>query len=530
MSSTVTLPLFLFVAVSLVFGLIFLVRLFRYLSLRSAARPERSVGETHQPVITPAAQPEVTRSGGVFLAILAGLFLLAAGLFFLLRQAGVSISLGGKTNRYPPFEVMAAAGQATWEAQYPYALADLQLGGEAVLKNYQKYQSDRQVQVILDNWYSGDRVLNLYQLDRVRWDNGMWVVVYGGTQEAVRGQELVTASAIGALGDLEGQVRYILADAELGGVIDYYRQYLDQPAVAEAVRRWDSGVRVANLERFERLILDYAGWKVVYRGEGHLVNSQDIQLTSDLQTSADACLSDEGRIAYILADIQLGGVDGYYRQFLDDPLVVEALRRWDAGVRITDVQAFERRVVGDAGWTITYLGSDLRVDCGDLQQSNPVGGAPPPLQNCHRYFPASAGVTWEYLSQFGGNETSFGESILAVTPDGSDWLVEVLSAGADGARPRTVRCSPAGVFDEISGHLLIPAESDLYEGYTWQSGDFVNTLGFEAASVPAGDFSALRICSAVNGEQVCSYYAEGIGLVLSNGPEHLQQLLRFYRP
>lgn len=522
MSSNVTLPLFLFLAVSLVFGLIFLVRLVGYLRLRSAARPERAAaaGQALQPA----------RSGSMTLAILAGLLLLAAGLFFLLRQAGVTISLGGKTNRYPPFEVLARTGQADWAAQVPYALADLQLGGEAVVKYYQKYQSDPQVQAILENWTSGDRVLNIYQLERVRREDGVWVVVYGGTQEAVRGQELVTASAIGALGDLEGQVRYILADAELGGVIDYYRQYLDQPAVAEAVRRWDSGVRIANLERFERLILEYAGWKVVYRGEGRLVNSQDIQLTSDLQNTADACQGDEGRISYILADIELGGVDGYYRQFIEDPLVVEALRRWDAGVRIADVQAFERRVVGEAGWTITYLGSETRVDCNDLQQTSPVAVEPAPFQTCHRYFPATPGVFWEYTTQFGGGESTFGESILAVTPEGSDWLVEVLSAGADGARPTMYRCSPAGVYGEYSGELLIPAESELYEGYTWQAGDFTYSLGYEQISVPAGSFLALRVCTAVNGEPVCSYYAEGVGLVMSSGPEHIQQLLRFRTP
>jgi hypothetical protein len=38
-----------------------------------------------------------------------------------------------------------------------------------------------------------------------------------------------------------------------GGVDSYYRQFLSEPDVAEAICRWDAGVRVANIADFERV-------------------------------------------------------------------------------------------------------------------------------------------------------------------------------------------------------------------------------------------------------------------------------------
>jgi hypothetical protein len=78
----------------------------------------------------------------------------------------------------------------------------------------------------------------------------------------------------------EAQVRYILADSQFGS-IDYYRQFLDQPAVAEAVRRWDAGVRVTNINQFERKIVGDKGWQIVYVGTDTLINGMDVRLTTD---------------------------------------------------------------------------------------------------------------------------------------------------------------------------------------------------------------------------------------------------------
>jgi Tol biopolymer transport system component len=77
----------------------------------------------------------------------------------------------------------------------------------------------------------------------------------------------------------EAQVRYILADSQLGSVIGYYRARADQPAIAEAVRRWDAGVRVVNIDDFERIIV--GTWVVVYRGTRTQIDGMDVLLTSD---------------------------------------------------------------------------------------------------------------------------------------------------------------------------------------------------------------------------------------------------------
>lgn len=88
----------------------------------------------------------------------------------------------------------------------------------------------------------------------------------------------------------EATIRYILADSQLGVVIDYYRQFPNQPNVAEAVCRWDNSVRVQNLSNFERKIVGDQGWKVVYAGTENAINGLDVVLSSN-----DTCaLSSEG--------------------------------------------------------------------------------------------------------------------------------------------------------------------------------------------------------------------------------------------
>jgi hypothetical protein len=85
----------------------------------------------------------------------------------------------------------------------------------------------------------------------------------------------------------EARVRYILADAQLGDVIDYYRQFADDPAVFDALDRWDWGVRVVNLGDFERIINGDAGWQVVYTGTNTLIDGMDVILTTDTEPVAE---------------------------------------------------------------------------------------------------------------------------------------------------------------------------------------------------------------------------------------------------
>ncbi len=78
----------------------------------------------------------------------------------------------------------------------------------------------------------------------------------------------------------EAHIRYILADIQLGNVADDYRTNSADEETAEALRRWDAGVRVTNSAEFERRIRR-GRWYVVYTGTEEPVNGVDIDLSSD---------------------------------------------------------------------------------------------------------------------------------------------------------------------------------------------------------------------------------------------------------
>lgn len=479
--------------------------------------------QTHSPGEMPK------RSIGRILGITAGVMLLFLAVMLVLKSFGISLFQDSKINRYPPFQVFELVGMQDQADQYRYAMADMQLGGKGVEKYYRDNAVEVPMVAIASAWYEGERVVNVYQFDRIQWQN-IWAVVYGGTQEVIQAADVVLTSDIRANGNDEARIRYILADAQLGEVIEYYRQYTDDPVIAEAVRRWDNGVRVANIDLFERLIVVHAGWKVVYRATLQVINANDIALTSDQAPDlVDACSTDEGRIVYIIADIQLGDVEGYYRQHAEEPLVAEALRRWEAGIRVANPENFERRSLDETGWAITYAGSNTRIDCSAIQLSQETDPTAP-VATCHKYFPAAVGFGWTYEFHMDVTTEETYTGIIAVTPSGSDMLVETLSAGSTGARPGMIRCSPKGVFDEYGGSMLIPGEDLLYDGYTYMVGDFAYVVGFETISVPAGTFDTLRICSATPMGDTCNYYAERIGLVLSSGPEHSNALVKITLP
>lgn len=80
----------------------------------------------------------------------------------------------------------------------------------------------------------------------------------------------------------ESRVRYILTDIQLMNAPDSYRAQIADEEAAEALRRWDAGVRVANIDQFKR-ILSNGQWQIVYAGSGNPIKGLDISLTSDTQ-------------------------------------------------------------------------------------------------------------------------------------------------------------------------------------------------------------------------------------------------------
>jgi len=92
--------------------------------------------------------------------------------------------------------------------------------------------------------------------------------------------ENITLSSFTPITTNESHTRYILADIQLGNVAHEYRADIIDEETAEALRRWDAGVRVANPEKFERKIVDQK-WLIVYLGTENPVIGKDIILTID---------------------------------------------------------------------------------------------------------------------------------------------------------------------------------------------------------------------------------------------------------
>jgi hypothetical protein len=80
----------------------------------------------------------------------------------------------------------------------------------------------------------------------------------------------------------ESRVRYILADIQLMNVPDPYRAQINNEETAESLRRWDAGVRVANIDQFKRKLID-GQWQIVYAGSEKPIKGSDVNLTSDTQ-------------------------------------------------------------------------------------------------------------------------------------------------------------------------------------------------------------------------------------------------------
>ena len=152
----------------------------------------------------------------------------------------------------------------------------------------------------------------------------------------------------------ELRVRTILADISHGGPVAYYAAHPEDPNAVQAVRRWRTGIRVVNADRFERRIVD-GTWAIVYAGTRRRIDPRDVRLTTD-----------EARVRTILVDITHGGPVAYYEAHPNDPPAVEAVRRWKGGVRVANASRFERRIV-NGQWALVYAGTTRRIDPADIR-------------------------------------------------------------------------------------------------------------------------------------------------------------------
>jgi hypothetical protein len=78
----------------------------------------------------------------------------------------------------------------------------------------------------------------------------------------------------------ENLVRFILVDMQLGDVAEVYRARISDEETTEALRRWDAGIRVENIEEFERMVVDGV-LRIVNSETGQNITGMDAILTSD---------------------------------------------------------------------------------------------------------------------------------------------------------------------------------------------------------------------------------------------------------
>ena len=239
------------------------------------------------------------------------------------------------------------------EARVRLILLDIALAPQ----NYDTYrrQIDQpDVREAIRRWDAGVRVVNADDFETRRGPNG-WHRTFRGSDRDADGMDVALTTddraepgVVARVPYNEDQVRLILLDITLGEDYAYYRGHIDQPDAREAIRRWDAGVRVRNADRFERKRFSIFGaWHRVYRGTDRDVDGRDVVLTTDGEAERRYVPPppgyDEAMVRLILLDITLADDYAFYRGRIDQPDVREAIRRWDAGVRVRNADRFERR-------------------------------------------------------------------------------------------------------------------------------------------------------------------------------------------
>ena len=162
----------------------------------------------------------------------------------------------------------------------------------------------------------------------------------------------------------EPQVRYLLADMTGSGKPDLYRKYAAEerdPDSREAIRLWDAGVRVVNMADFERKWVtnkfgkDGHVFRVVERGTDRTITGTEVVLSIDGSIP-------QGPMRRALLDLTLGAtVKSYEARAKREVEIAEALRRFNAGCRVSNAHLFERRGKADSH-DVVFRGSGRPVD------------------------------------------------------------------------------------------------------------------------------------------------------------------------
>ena len=258
----------------------------------------------------------------------------------------------------------ASAQSAEWqkaiwrEPQVRYLLADMTLGGNVGL--YRGYAGeDPDSREAMRLWNLGIRVVNTNDFER-RWvtnrfgkDGHVMRIVQRGSARTISGNEVLLSND-GAFS--QAAMRLALLDLTLGCPTDpWQKRATSDPAAAEALRRWSEGCRVINARCFAASGTPTER-RLTFASSGLPADGYRVVLNSDLPYP-------EVNARYFLADMLLGGSREFYVGAAESAHELgcqEAVARFDAGVKITNLEAFERKRVGGA-MLITHKGSDKRI-------------------------------------------------------------------------------------------------------------------------------------------------------------------------
>ncbi len=259
----------------------------------------------------------------------------------------------------------ASAQSADWteviwrEPQVRYLLADMTGSGKTDL--YRKYaaeEKDPDSREAIRLWDAGVRVINMADFER-KWvtnqfgkDGRVVRVVQRGSDRTITGNEVLLTSD---LGFQDSAMRVALLHFALGKTLSESEGRKHDVNTAEAIRRWKAGARVLNTNWFEMRGVGVER-RVYYKGTDRLAEGAHIRLNCDLAYP-------EVNVRYFLADMYLGGSREFYHRTAEAAHEMgcqEAVARYDTGVKITNLDQFERRKV-NSKVLITRKGSNERI-------------------------------------------------------------------------------------------------------------------------------------------------------------------------
>jgi hypothetical protein len=245
------------------------------------------------------------------------------------------------------------------EPQVRYLLADMTLGGDvAMYRKYATVERDPDSREAIRLWDAGARVVNAADFER-KWisnehgkDGKVLRIVQRGTNRTITGSEALLSTD----GDFQNsQVRVILAELTLGADSADLNRRFAEADIAEALRRWKVGARVTNASWFKRAESG-EGSRLMFRDGKKPADALFIRLNSDLAYP-------ETNVRYFLADMYLGGSRAFYHRVAESAHEMgcqEAVARFDAGVKVANLDQFERKQV-DGKTLITRKGSNERI-------------------------------------------------------------------------------------------------------------------------------------------------------------------------